>query len=103
MLLLKYLCKYSSSIKIISHLSRKCIIKIRKIYRFFLLRFMIVCSLKFLTMGFSSLSMHTESFPVISLRSFFASFALLWFLRLEMKVDHCETNSETIFQKIRAV
>ena len=65
--------------------------------RFLLLRFMIVCSPKFLTMGhLHLLSMDTESFLVLSKRSFLAGFALLWFLRLEMKVDQCETNSETI-------
>ena len=47
--------------------------------------------------------MHAESFLVISKRSFFAGFGLLWFLRFELEVDQCETNSETIFYEIRAV
>ena len=56
---------------------------------------MIVCITSFWRWDLHLLSKHTESFQVISKRSFLAGFALLWFLRLQMKVDQCETNSET--------
>ena len=63
MQLFKYYCKYSSYTKIVSNLSRKCSIKICKIYRFLLLKFMIVCSPKFLTMGSSSFINACRKFP----------------------------------------
>ena len=85
------------------HIYHTKLYKNLKIYRFLLLRLMIVCSPKFLTMKFHPLSMHTKSFLVVSKKSFLGGFALLWFLRHQVKVDQCETNSETIFYEIRAV
>ena len=72
-------------------------VKTCKIYRFLRFKFMIICSPKFLTMRSSSFINAFRKLFGNKQKEFPCRFCFAMLFGLEMKVDQCETNSETIF------